>query len=395
MSRRLLQHPAEAHVPRKHEPDQERTGLPEAQAKDILTLSRKVEQAQLASLLPAMLAYLGIYLLVWSVIFLARRQGLRDRTGLIGLLCAATGLLTGLRGNTGTDTFVYRTYYDQVVSGSEAFSYEPMFWALSTVGGRFGLNDQFLILTVAALQSWALYATARRTAERDLLFLLVFSTFHVFLAMNIIRAGLATYLAMLSVSLLYSQRFRRALLACLTAVSTHLCAIALMPFILTLRAVPVVAMAAVAGYQWLGNRLEVVVAQDQLSARPLMLGPGLLIDIVLLGISIHAERRWRDRRLPWFLGFYALFAIGGSMFWQLERLASLFLAATFVALTIRPLATRIAYNCLLLLAALGVYRSVYFVSHSDAAMAQLIKDFPGMAELYDRTAWIPFRFCWQ
>lgn len=342
-----------------------------------------------------MWVYLGAYLVAWLLILLARRQGFHDRAGLIALLCATTGLLTGLRGNSGTDTFVYRTFYDQVASGSEGISYEPMFWALSTVGGRFGYDAQFLILTVAALQSWTLYATARRAAERDLLFLLVFSTFHVFLAMNIIRAGLAIYLAMLSVSLFYSARFRQALLACLAAVSTHLCAIALVPFMLTLGAVPFVALVAIAGHQWLGERLEVVLAQDQFSVRPLMLGPGLLINLVLLGIAVHAERRWRDRHLQWFFVFYALFTIGGSMYWQLERLASLFLAATFVAITIRPLTTRIAYNALLLLAALGVYRSVDFVSRSDAAMAQLIENFPGMGELYSQTSWIPFRFWWQ
>ena len=341
------------------------------------------------------MAYLAIYLTVWTVILHARRQGLRDRVGLIALLCLALGLLTGLRGNTGTDTFVYRYYYDQVASGSEAFSYEPMFWVLSTIGSRFGFNSQFLILTVAVLQSLTLYATARRVAERDLLFLLVFSTFHVFLAMNIIRSGLATYFAMLAVSLVYSDRSRQALLAGFGAVSTHLCAIALVPFTLTVGAVPIAALAAVAGHQWLGERLEVVLNPNQYIERPFVLGPGLFINFLLLGIAVHAERRWRDRLLPWFLGFYVLFAIAGGMYWQLERFASLFLGATFVAITSRPLSTRIAYNCLLVLAALGVYRSVVFVSLSDAAMAKLIEDLPGMGEHYSQTAWIPFRFCWQ
>jgi hypothetical protein len=349
----------------------------------------------LAMLTPIMMAYLAIYVMVWTIILLGRRRGLRDREGLIGLLCLATGLLTGLRGNTGTDTFAYRTYYDQVASGSEAVSFEPMFWVLSTVGGRFGFNAQFLILTVAALQSWTLYSTARRVAERGLLFLLVFSTFHVFLGMNIIRAGLAIYLGMLAVSLIYSNRSHQALLACLGAVSTHLCAAILLPFTVSVGAVPICALVAFAGHRWIGERLEVVLAQDQFYARPLILGPGLFVNLLLLGIAVHAERRWRDRLLPWFLIFYILFAIGGSMHWQLERLSSLFLAATFVAITIRPLTSPIAYNCLLLLAAIGVYRSVHFVVNSDAAMAKLIEELPGFGTLYEQTAWIPFRFCWQ
>jgi hypothetical protein len=200
---------------------------------------------------------------------------------------------------------------------------------------------------------------------------------------------------MLAVSLIYSNRPHQALLACLGAVSTHLYAAILLPITVTVGAVPIFALVAVAGYRWIGERLEVVLAQDQFYARPLILGPGLFINLLLLGIAVHAERRWRERLLPWFLIFYILFAIGGSMHWQLERFSSLFLAATFVAITIRPLTTRIAHNCLLLLAAIGVYRSVHFVANSDAAMAQLIEELPGFGTLYEQTFWIPFRFCWQ
>lgn len=342
-----------------------------------------------------MWAYLGVFLAVWTLVVLARRWGFRDHLGLGAMLCAATGLLTGLRGNVGTDTFVYRTYYDQVASGKDPFTYEPMFWVISAVGAGYGFGSQFLILAVAGLQSWALFATARRVAERDLLLLLVFSTFHVFLAMNIIRTGLAIYIAMLSVSLLYSERIRQAMIACLAALSTHLTATFLVPFMLGFGMVLAVGVAAVAGHHWLAARLGVVLAEGQFSTRSMELGPGLFLNLALLGVAVHAERRWGDRRLSWFLGLYALFAFGGTVIWQLERPASLFLAASFVAITSRPLVTAIARNCLLLLAALGVYRSVAFVSRSDAAMAQLIADFPGMAKLYQQTSWVPFRFWWQ
>ncbi len=339
--------------------------------------------------------YIGAFGFLWSVVLLYRVAGRRDSLLVTVAMFVTSGLLCGLRADIGTDTFVYRTFYDSVVAGQETFPYEPGFYWMADCGRALGLGSQFLILVVALLQCVAMCACAQRASERDLFCLLMLSTFQIMLGMNLIRCGLAVYLAALAFSMiLSSHRFAGSVLS-IGAVLSHITAVGVLPFVIRSKTIAVLICIGGVSATWVLDRVDYLVPTIQMEFEPEKIGIGLMVNVALLSVVCHLERRWRDGSVAYTFALYVGASIAALFLVQAERFALLFLALLFVAMTKRPILTRGARIALIAFAALGVYRSLMFVSRSDSAMSDLMAREPGFAQLYGPTLWIPYRFFWQ
>ena len=347
-----------------------------------------------------MTPYYLFFLIQISTLVLARFLNKKNSLGVLSFLILVGVLFAGLRGNIGTDTFMYRTMYSDVWAGRDTSNYEPGFrWLATILGHVFGDNTQIFIFSISAIQGLVLLKVLQLLKERDVYYFIFTSTFYVNLQFNQVRVGVAVLL--INYALLLSLRRRQKLSGggtAITALLTHVTVAPLavllasrrpwiiVPIIIgTIVAIPFIAMKITGGANAGGG-----INDD------FRIGIGFVLTVALLGGIIAAEPlQFRSRlTIVVLFGAYALFGLLSGKWLLASRVAMIFEGGLYVLLLADKRSIRMR-TVLFTIAVYHVYGSLSFIKNSDEAMRDLIAKYPGYAAGYEKTHWIPYEFYWN
>lgn len=343
-----------------------------------------------------MLFYAAFFSAQLFIIIIARLLGFKNRIHLITALAFFSSLVAGLRGNTGTDTPAYRSYYTNFDLDFESSIFEPTFYAISAIGRAINFDSQFLLLSVALLQGLAISLTARLIKERDHYYIIVLSSYFVLFNLNLIRSGLAIYILGFAILLLTRTNlsFARASLA--TAIMTH--ASSGVAIFLFWRKwyllIPAIFIFLVLGKDILATKLQSYFLQGSLTTAEFSIGVGFFATNLLLATILFKEHLFKNRLLT--LLFFSALSIKtvGFSIPIIDRVAIIF-EYTFFVLLLQNIRLQSSRWIIMTIAIYNTYRSLAFISSSDEAMRELLLRLPGMADIYGDAQWIPFRFFWE
>jgi hypothetical protein len=339
-----------------------------------------------------MIVYTIFFVAQFIAVAFVRFRHAAFKRPLVIVLAAASAAFAGLRGDVGTDTFVYRTYYESVGASEPAFDFGPGFFAISVIGNWLGFGSQFLLLVVAAIQCMLVLAIASMISEPDIFYLLVLSRFYVPLDLNIIRNGLSAHLGALAIALFIQRCWAKTTVLSVMAVSVHASAIVLLIvfFPLLTGASAIITQLALNGLTHSDQFLLALGA-------PALNWPGIGATTIyaLFALCLSIERLWRAPVVTICFALSIACAVAGPSSLIFERSGIYFEFGLFIALLTRTLKSHQTRVILAVVSLVYAYRSVAFVTDSDAAMEELFAREPGMKQLYEQTLWIPYRFFWQ
>lgn len=322
-------------------------------------------------------------------------MNIKNNHQLLMFLVITSVLFAGLRGNVGTDSIAYRTYYAEVGSSTGDIVFEPTFLILAEIGNFFGFNSQFLILSVAVAQGIFLYLTLIKIKEKDFFYLIYISIFFIYFTFNIIRVGLAMCILIYAFTLTWDEK-KLSFPIFLGSVMTHVSsAFTLIVFSRKwYRAIPLVAGALLIFQEFFLLKLFAYFVGEEVTAVPESLGIGFAASMLIIIYCISTENKWSNRALSisfiFYIGFKLLIYVTSAF----DRISIVFGLPLFLILLRErvKMRTRFALTALILY---NVYGSLSFIGNSDAAMESLIAEFPGVALLYSDTHWVPYKFFWE
>lgn len=150
-------------------------------------------------------------------------------------------LTFSLRGNVGTDTYIYLVFLENTSSNSSFYSegytrFEPGFEFLGMLLGLLGLSPRMSLATIGMITTIILCKAYSVTKRQLLLFtIVVFPLFFYDITMNGIRYGLSFSLATLAIDSLYRKKYKfTALWGSLAFSMQFSSALVLFPFITAL-----------------------------------------------------------------------------------------------------------------------------------------------------------------
>lgn len=309
-------------------------------------------------------------------------------------------LFAGLRGNTGTDTFMYRTLCVDSWAGRDTSNYEPAFrWLAIALGPLFGQRTQGFIFTIALIQGVLLLKILRLLRERDLYYAIFTSSFYINLVFNQIRVGVA--LLLISYAFLLSIRKRHRIATAVTAMLALLTQITVAPLaILFIRRRPWLligfTLVAVLSIPFVAAKFNGAMSSPDSVIDGYHVGIGLVLTISLIATAILMEpMEFRSKALLMVLfGGYALFGLMAVKWLLASRVALIFEGGLYVLLLIEKRTLRLR-AVMLIIAAYHVYGSLTLVRKSDDAMQELIANNPGFTGGYQKTAWVPYKLFWK
>lgn len=331
-----------------------------------------------------------------SVILVARLIGLKNNIHIISFLAFLSAVMAGLRGNTGTDTFAYRAFYENLLSGDSFFSFEPVLSMLAILGGWLGLGSQFLIFSVALAQGVTIVLTARLLRDRDIYYLISVASFFVFLNLNLIRFGLSVYILGLSFLWMRQKSFFKARWGFVFSILTHFGSASL--FFLFLKkwyhALLFLVLAFVFGGGYALDKVNSYFSSENIVITDFSIGVGFFATYSLFFLCLWRSLAHRERlSYLLFLGAFSMKALSFAVP-IFDRFSIIFeyLLILFLLECGAWGRNRAIFSVLIVY---GIYKSLAFLAGSDAAMELLIQDSPGMATLYGETRWLPFHFYWE
>lgn len=174
------------------------------------------------------------------------REG--DRRLFLVLIVLLLALFSGLRGNVGSDTPVYVELYETSPPLSEfmasVWRVEPGYLLLNSLHKTVFDSAELFMLFFALFQAFLIYKLCQRAASPVAFLLFYIFVFYFYYHLNILRAGTSLLLFVLALST--GSTFYRLLLF-VAAVSFHISAIILIPFLLLGRSYSIPKLAPVLG----------------------------------------------------------------------------------------------------------------------------------------------------
>jgi hypothetical protein len=341
-----------------------------------------------------MIFYILFFLMALAPVIVSRGMGYRDNIFVITFASIIPLLFSALRGDVGTDTIAYKTYYEQMGLGFVAANFEPTFFIFSTVGNSLGLSAQYLILAVAVLQYISTIFLISKVKEKDVFYIIIITSFFVYQNMNLIRAGSALYILGLAYVLILDKKIKNSWAIFFISCATHISSFVLAPaffrkiYILA----PASIVAAYVGYEFSSQKILNYSgnygAFVQFSG-----GIGFFVVTGIL-ISILFSQFRNDREMIIIFSLATMIEFISFFIPILDRFSTIFYFIGYLRLCHSGVSAK---NRVLLyaLCAYGLYGSLVFIFTSDDAMYYLLIDQPGFAQLYKDTRWVPYRFFWQ
>ena len=341
-----------------------------------------------------MIIYITFFFLAIAPVVISRGFGYKNNIYAIIFASIIPLLFSSLRGDVGTDTIAYKTYYEQLGLSVVGANFEPTFFILSLIGNFIGLNSQYLIVTVGMLQFVATILVISKVKEKDVLYFVLLTTFFVYINMNLIRAGTALYFTGLAYLYLMDEKVQKSWIVFFAGCVTHISSFILAPafFRKTYVLVPASVVALYMGYEFstqkIANYTGNYGAFVQFSG-----GIGFfVVSSILYYIVVNQFRK--DKELIIVITFATIIKFLSFFIPILDRFSTIFYFIGYLRMCYFGFNEK---NRILvyILCAYGLYGTLLFISTSDDAMYYLLIDQPGLAELYKDTRWLPYRFFWQ
>ena len=340
---------------------------------------------------------------IFGYVFFSRYCWNKNSLGSLSIPLTVSVLFAGLRGNVGTDTFAYKTYFNSISDTSEivskglVFAFEPGFILYTTII-RFIVNsDQFFIFSLSCLYGFLLYNILRKIEERDMFFLFYISAFYIMFNLNLLRFGIAL-LFIGNAYLMMLKENKKYIYLLVLGISFHYAALlAVIFFIKRKDFIKYFAFLFIFGavaYSFIITKINSYFTDLFSLSGNFVFDFGLLFEFLIVVSLIILNRNLLSYKNLAIFFVYYVFRWFSYLFEMLNRFAYVlgFVLFLFLFTKIFKVKSKVLIIILILF---NLYRTLAFINNSDAAMDSLINDEAGFAGLFSQTAWLPYKFFWQ
>ncbi|MDQ1167511.1 EpsG family protein [Flavobacterium sp. SORGH_AS_0622] len=348
-----------------------------------------------------MIFYLSFFLSVLVYVIISRY--LWNKNSLSSLLfpLIITVLFAGLRGNVGTDTFAYKTFFNSLWNKSEitsqglAFTFEPGFVLFSHCIKIIFDDDQFFLFSLACLYGFLFYRVLKKIKERDLFFLLYVSSYFVMFNLNLLRFGIA----MMFLGLSYlSQGKKNKFLYFGLAISFHFSSIfAILLYIKKEHIVKYIAgviLFSILTFNYIQSKLGAYFL-DFFMSGSFRIEMTIFLELIVFYFLIKWNSiKVMENNILYCIILYFFFRWFGYLNDIISRVSFVLGFIIYLVLLRNSIdkKSRILFTFLILV---YTYRSLSFLYNSDNSIDDLLFDYNGMSSLYSQTKWLPYKFFWE
>lgn len=347
--------------------------------------------------------YILFMAFIFGYVFFSRYCWNKNSLGSLSIPLTVSVLFAGLRGNVGTDTFAYKTYFNSISDTSEivskglVFAFEPGFILYTTII-RFIVNsDQFFIFSLSCLYGFLLYNILRKIEERDMFFLFYISAFYIMFNLNLLRFGIAL-LFIGNAYLMMLKENRKYIYFLILGISFHYAALLAVIFFIKrkdfIKYFAFLFVFSVVAYAFIITKINSYFIDFFSLTGSFKLDFGLLFEfLIILSLCLFNKALLSQKNLFIFFIYY-LFRWFSYLFDMLNRFSYVLGFVLFLFLFTKMFKTK-SKGLMILLILFNLYRTLSFIYNSDAAMTNLINDESGFAGLFSQTTWLPYKFFWQ
>jgi hypothetical protein len=312
-----------------------------------------------------------------------------------------TILISGLRGNVGTDTYAYKHFFNtlwdknQLLNENIIFSFEPGFVLFSNIIKFVFDNDQFFIFSISAFTGFLFYNLLKQIKEKDLFLLTYIAMFFIMFNLNLLRFGIAMML--LGMSFLNPGGKKKILYFCL-ALSFHFSVIFSILFFVKkeniYKYLIFLITLLIIGFNFIQNKLGAYFL-NFIFVSQLKLELTLFLELIIFYFIIKWNKIDLSKdNIIFCIVIYFILRWFGSLNDLIYRTSYVFGFVIYLSFFKNKLTykSRMLFNFLFIF---YVYRSLAFIYNSDDAMSNLLFDSSGMSSLYSHTKWLPYKFFWE
>ncbi|MBC7888536.1 MAG: EpsG family protein [Ferruginibacter sp.] len=306
-------------------------------------------------------------------------------------------LFAGLRGNVGTDTFAYKSFFNSFGTDKLNIStFEPVFVFYAYLIHLIWANDQFFIFIISITTGTLIYYNLKLIEEKTLFLLFYLTTYYIMFNLNLMRFGIGVLL--ISYPFLLNIRGEKPKIGLyFLGFLTHFATLFTLLIIIQKKHIVKATLFFTLFFLFLGNLLlekfKSYLFLGLISIGKFHLDFGLLLEIVMLSLLFWINRKDIKRGFVFLFLIYILLRNLTFIFEMLQRFAYLtgfLIYANFFSKKLN------LYSRLLIIVFIffNLYRSLMFINNSDNAINDLIAEYPGFSSLYSQTRWLPFKFFW-
>ena len=349
-----------------------------------------------------MIFYFGFFFVIITYVITSRY--LWRKNSMISLIVPliASVLFAGLRGNVGTDTFVYKTFFntlwrtDVLADQGLKFAFEPGFVLFSQIIKSIYDNDQFYIFSLSCLFGFLFFRLLREIEEKDMFFLFYMSSFYIMFNLNLMRFGIAMILSGIA---FLSKNNRKKIIYLLLAFSFHFSAIFIGFFFIKknqiIKYIFVFLLIFFLTINFIESKINSYLVYFLLFSNPFQFELTILLEIVVMYLLIT----WNNisiklNNLIFCIFLYFTFRTFGFLTDIVSRLSYVFGFTIYLSFYVNKLNLR-SRQLIMFLVLFYTYRTLAFVNNSDGAMDNLLSNETGMSSLYSQTKWLPYKFFWE
>lgn len=350
-----------------------------------------------------MLYYILFMSFIFGYVFFSRYAWNKNSLGSLAIPLVISVLFAGLRGNVGTDTFAYKTYFNSIGDTSEilskglVFAFEPGFIFFTSVIHFIVNSDQFFLFSLACLYGILFYKILQKVEEKDLFFLFYISAFYVMFNLNLLRFGISL-LFVGNAYLMRLEKNKRYIWFLVLGISFHYASVLAIVFFIkkkdAIKYFLVLAIFGTLGFAFILTKVNSYFIDLISMTGSFALDFGLVFEFMIIVALCLFNRDFLSRKNLMFFGIYYVFRWFSYLFDMLNRFSYVLGFVLFLFLFTRVFKEK-SKALMIILILFNLYRTLAFINNSDAAMTSLINDESGFAGLFSQTAWLPYKFFWE
>jgi hypothetical protein len=348
-----------------------------------------------------MIFYISFFSLIYCYLFLTRKFWIKNDLTLLKVPIAISVLFAGLRGNIGTDTFAYKTFFntlwntDDLIGQGLVFAFEPGFILFSKIVNLISNNDQFFIFIISVVYGILFYKLIKKIEEKDLFFLYYLSSYYIMFNLNLLRFSIAILL--LGLAFVSESNRKKTLYFCL-GLSFHYSIIFSIFFFIKKKHIfkylVVLILFVLLSLRFIQLKINNYLI-DLLIMKSFKLELTIFLEVAFLFFVI----RWNSIKLTknnllFCIVLYFILRWFGYLNEVIPRVSFVFGFVIYLSI-FRNKLTNASKVLVTLMIVFFSYRSLSFVYNSDSAMDKLLIDTDGMNSLHAQTKWIPYKFFWE
>lgn len=350
-----------------------------------------------------MIYYVLFMAFIFGYVAFSRYCWNKNSLGSLSIPLIVSVLFAGLRGDVGTDTFAYKTYFNSIGNSGEilskglVFAFEPGFILYTTIIKFIFNSDQFFIFSLGCLYGYLLYKMLQKIEEKDLFFLFYISAFYVMFNLNLLRFGIAL-LFVGNAYLMMLKENKKYVYILVLGISFHYAALLAVIFFIKrkdfIKYSVFMFIFVVIAYTFIITKINSYFIDLFSLSGNFVLDFGLIFEfLIIIGLILFNRNLLSYKNLSFFFIYY-FFRWFSYLFEMLNRFAYVLGFVLFLFLFTKMFKPK-SKALIIILILFNLYRTLAFINNSDAAMDTLINDEGGFAALFSQTAWLPYKFFWQ